>query len=386
VTKLGKAYLKGHHGDINDIKNGFMAAPCLKHYIGYSFPFNGHDRSSAYITEPMLRDIFLPPFEAAIKQGSSSVMLNSGHVNNVPGHANSHYINDILKSELNFTGFTVSDWEDVKRLHDRDRVAETPREAVRLAVMAGVDMSMVPNDFSFYDHCIDLAMSDTIFLERVNDACRRILTVKEQLGLFVQPFPEEKNLNKINTEESEYSSLDFARESIILVKNEDQILPIDHTKNPKLLITGPTANLLKVLNGGWSYTWQGDNEDTFKQFGRSNKLTLLDAIKKRYSDIDQLDYVEGCDFERLIDLDDLRQASKNSDLIILCLGEATYCEFNGNLNNLMIDKLQQDLADIVFESNKPVIFVYFGGRPKIITSIVERSKVVILGFLPGTFS
>jgi beta-glucosidase len=176
-----------------------------------------------------------------------------GEVNGVPGHANSKYINDILKGELNFTGFTVSDWEDIERLYTRDKVAATPREAVRLAVMAGVDMSMVPFRYTFFNECIVLAEEDKAFAARIDDAVRRILMVKEKLGLFDSVYPVKDDLKKFDSDESYEFNLEAARETVILVKNEDNILPLD--RNKKILVTGPTADLLQVLNGAWSYSW-----------------------------------------------------------------------------------------------------------------------------------
>jgi beta-glucosidase len=383
VEKFGEAYIKGHQG--TSLKNRNFTATCAKHFIGYSLPLNGRDRSPAYMTEAMLRDIYLPPFQAAIKAGSPTVMINSGHVNNVPGHANKYFMNDILKGELNFQGFTVSDWKDVKRLHERDKVAETPREAVRLAVMSGLDMSMVPNDYSFFEHCVDLAKSgNSAFMNRVNDATKRILRVKDQLGLFDDALllPNDEDLNKIGTDESEMLNLEFARESVILAKNEKNTLPLELKKTQRILVTGPTANLLRVLNGGWSYVWQGDKEELFQTFGRK-KLTLLDALRKKMFDPDYLEYVEGETFEQITDIGDDIAASKFVDYIILCLGEPTYTESLGNINNLMISDLEVQLANALFKSGKPVIIVYLGGRPRVMSELVEKAQAVILGFLPG---
>jgi hypothetical protein len=183
---MGEAYVTGHQGD--DLKNRTKAAVCLKHYMGYGFPFNGHDRTSAYIPDVQLREYFLPTFAHAVKAGAISVMINSGTVNSIPGHANDYYINHILKGELDMKGFTVSDWNDIERLYTRDKIANSPEEAVRIAVMAGVDVSMVPNDFSFYYYCVNLTQKDPAFAERTTDATRRILRVKEALGLFENPF------------------------------------------------------------------------------------------------------------------------------------------------------------------------------------------------------
>lgn len=216
---LGEAYILGHQG--NDLSNRTKAATCLKHYIGYSVPFNGRDRSNALIPEHILRERFLQPFERAVRAGAPCVMLNSGWVNGIPGHANYRYITEILKQELGFAdGFVISDWEDVVRLHTRDKMASTPKEAVRIAVMAGLDVSMVPLDYSFYDLCLELSSEDRLFAQRVDDAVTRLLRVKDRLGLFERPYPDAADLDKIGREESEMFNLEVARESIILAKNE----------------------------------------------------------------------------------------------------------------------------------------------------------------------
>lgn len=290
---MGEAYIQGHQGHRDNLdttlRNRTKAAVCLKHYIGYSNPTNGRDRSNANIPEFQLRELYLPPFAKAIAAGAQTVMINSASVNGIPGHANAHYINDILKGELNFTGFVVSDWRDVIRLHTRDKVAETPEEAVRLAVMAGIDMSMVPEDYSFIDHCVNLYEKDLSFAGRVNDATKRILRVKETLGLFEDSvYPVVADLDKIGTDESESFNLEAARESIILAKNANGILPLGDEKDVagkikrnrermKILVTGPSGNILRALNGGWSYTWQGRDESKFVTYGRK-KYTVYEGI------------------------------------------------------------------------------------------------------------
>ena len=380
AIKMGESYIRSHQG--NDLRNRSNTATCMKHYIGYSYPFNGRDRTPSLIPENLLREVFLPPFEAAVKAGSPTVMINSGDVNGVPGHANGYYINDILKGELKFEGFAVSDWEDIKRLHWRDHVADSPQEAVRIAVMNGVDMSMVPSDYSFYDHCVDIAQNDTKFFDRVNDAVHRILKVKDQLGLFEDAYPVEGDLEKIGTTESEEMNLDFARESIVLAKNEKNILPLK--KNEKrILVTGPTAHLLKTLNGGWSYSWRGEKEENFQQFGRK-KQTIVDALRSRYTDPDQVEYVEGANFETVTDLSDALAAADAADVIVMCLGEDTYIETQGNIDSLLIGESQEKMADALFQKKKPVVLVYVGGRPRIITDIANKADAILFAFLPGT--
>ena len=247
--------------------------------------------------------------------------------------------------------------------------------------MAGLDMSMVPYDASFYEHCVNLSKKDTKFLERVNDATKRILRVKNQLGLlgdYDKIYPDPADLNKIGTEESEKFNLEAARESIILAKNEKNSLPLDKKSNKRILVTGPTANLRKVLNGGWSYTWQGNFENTY-DFGRE-KLTLYKALQKKY---DNLVYMEGASLEGLTNIEETIVEAQRSDVIILAVGEDAYTETPGNIYSMLLPDHQYTLAKRLFELNKPVIVVYFGGRPRIITDIDRNASAVIIGLLPG---
>lgn len=270
VQEMGRAIVEGYQS--HGLTSKDSVAACLKHFIGYSMPFNGRDRTSAYIPENLLREVFLPPFQTGIETGALTVMLNSGDVNGsktylskilrlfvnlilliVPGHANSYYVNDILKKELGFKGFVVSDWSDVKNLYERDRVAETEEDAVKIAVLAGLDMSQVPLDYSFHHHCVNLSRKNQEFKSRVDDAVTRILRVKKQLGLFEDPYPNPADLSKIGTMDSEALNLEAASESIILAKNVDHFLPISSSRS--ILVTGPTANLIKSLCGMWSFSW-----------------------------------------------------------------------------------------------------------------------------------
>ena len=255
ASKMAETFVKSHQGP--NLKAKKIAANCLKHYVGYGYPFNGRDRSPAYIPEILLREKFLPPFESGVKAGALTLMINSAEVNGVPGHANYQYLTEILKGEWKFQGFTVSDFEDIKRLHIRDKIAKTPEEAVYIAVMAGVDMSMVPGDYSFYDHCVNLTKKKPEFLKRVDDAAYRILYVKNELGLFDDPYPQPEDISDVGTPQSEDLNLKAAQESIILAKNKNNLLPLDKLKN--IFVTGPTSHLMNILNGGWSYGWQGKN-------------------------------------------------------------------------------------------------------------------------------
>ncbi|MGZ4978848.1 MAG: glycoside hydrolase family 3 N-terminal domain-containing protein [Methylobacter sp.] len=372
ATVMGTSYIKGHQGD--DFSAADKLPTCLKHYVGYSYPLNGKDRTPAWIGERMLREYFLPTFEAGIKAGSPTVMINSAEVDGIPGHANHHYLTTILRGELGFKGFTVSDWGDIERLYIRDKMAASPKEAVKIAVMAGVDMSMVPFDFSFYDLLIDLVKSGEVPMSRIDEAVSRILTVKYQAGLF-EPKPLPSIEDSFATEEAVETNRQAARESIVLAKNDRNILPLK--KDANILVTGPTANLLSALNGGWTITWQGLAENLYPQ----EKLTVLEAIQEKATG--KVTYVGGNSFFAPIDIQKVVDEAKNHDVILLSLGEHPYTETIGNIESLNLEQSQLDLAQAALATGKPVVLLTLGGRPRIITSIAQRASGVILGFLPG---
>lgn len=374
ASQMGKAYIEGAQG--NDLNQPDKIATCLKHYVGYSFPINGLDRTPAWISERMLREYFLPTFEAGIKAGSPTIMVNSAEVDGIPGHANYHLLTEILRNELNFKGLVVSDWEDIKRLYTRDKVATSPKEAVKIAVMAGIDMSMVPTDFSFYDYLLELANEGAVPMWRIDEAVGRILKVKMQLGLFENPFPNIELAKHFGCKEFTDANLEAARESIVLTKNGNNILPL--SKNLKVLVTGPTANMLSVLNGGWTITWQGNEETLYPQ----EKNTLLEAIQNKIGK-DNVTYIEGTSFDKDINTKLAVAETKNTDAVILCLGEPTYCETPGNIFDLTLNKAQLDLANKIVETGKPVILVMLEGRPRLITEIEPKMNAIVLGFLPG---
>lgn len=373
ATVMGSQFIRGHQG--TDFSAADKGLTCLKHYVGYSLPFNGKDRTPAFIGERMLREYFLPGFAAGIKAGAPTIMVNSAEVDGIPGHANYHYLTTILRQELGFKGFTVSDWEDIKRLYTRDKLAASEKEAVKIAVMAGVDMSMVPFDFSFYDILLELVKNGEVPMARIDEAVSRILTVKYQAGLFASakaPIPVN---GSFATATAKATNRQAAREAIVLAKNNDHLLPLK--KDAKLLVTGPTANLLSVMNGGWTITWQGDAEALY----RKDPLTVLEALQQQSSG--KVTYVGGNSFNDPIDIAKVVAAAKQHDVILLSLGEKPYTETVGNIPSLALDLAQQALADAVLATGKPVILLTFGGRPRIITAIAERADAVLLGFLPG---
>jgi beta-glucosidase len=373
-SAMGVAYVRGMMGPSMSARD--RIAPCLKHYAGYSYPLSGKDRTPAWIDERMMREYFLPQFEAAVKAGVPSVMVNSAEINGIPGHANYHLLTEVLKGEWNFKGFVVSDWEDIKRLHTRDRVASTPREAVRMAVMAGVDMSMVPLDFSFYDHLLALGKAGEVPMERIDDAVRRILRVKFQVGLFDAPYPDKTLAAEFASAGSTAFNREAAREVITLLKNDGKTLPLK--KSARVLVTGPTADLLQVLNGGWTITWQGNREELYPK----EKPTILKAIRAAVGE-KNVDYVPGTTFDAPVDIRAAVAAAARADVVVACLGERPYCETPGNIDDLTLDEAQLRLVEELASAGKPVVLVLAEGRPRVIRRIVGKAQAILMAYLPG---
>jgi len=374
VSKMGEAYTKGSQG--NDISTDFSTAVCLKHFIGYGNPNNGKDRSTAKMTEYELRQYYLPPFKKSIEAGALTIMLNSGSVNGVPGHIDSHMINDVLKGELGFEGFVISDWDDISKLVSVYNVAKDIKEATKLAVMAGMDMCMVPYDESFATNLSILVEEGEVPLERINDATRRILKVKFKLGLFEKPYTNPDDYPLFDSEKFIEYSYDAAKECITLLKNEANILPL--SKKTKVLVTGPTANSINYLNGAWSRTWSGLETD----YNDDGKLSILEAIEQKLGS-KNVYYSQGSDIDKTVEDDNILNLAKKSDVIIACLGENPATEKPSDINQLDLDEAQQQLIKKLSTSGKPIIIVLVQARPRIIREIEKLSQGVIMAYLPG---
>ena len=375
VSVMGEAYIKGIEGDDNNIGSADKAAACMKHYLGYSFPLSGKDRTPAWIPERMLRDYFLPPFKRAVEAGVHTVMINSGEINGIPVHGDHYLLTEVLKNELGFQGFVVSDWEDIKRLYTRDRVAATPEEAVKMAVMAGMDMSMVPYDYSFYEMLVKLVKEGEVPESRVDDAVSRILRVKFTLNLFENSYPN-TNMPNVGSDESAKISSQAAREALTLLKNDNTFLPLK--KNTKVLVSGPNANLRSVLNGGWTYTWQGNEESVYPK----HKKTILEAVQDKLGK-ENVVYIEGSGHEKAVNIKLAADTAKTVDAAIVCIGEEPYCETPGNIDDLTLPKAQLDLATAILETGTPVVLVLVEGRPRVITPLVDDAKAILMSYLPG---
>lgn len=373
ASRMGAAYTEGLQG--NDISAPDKVAACVKHYAGYSMPFNGKDRTPALLDERTLRGVVLPPYEAVVRAGALTAMINSSEISGVPGHANSWLINTVLKKEWGFRGFVVSDWEDIKRLHTRDRVAPTPKDAVRIAVMAGVDMSMVPYDFSFAELLLQCVKEGSVPVSRIDDAVRRILRVKMQLGLFDRPRPDPAMKAQFDKPEFHAVNLEAAREALVLLKN-DGALPL--ARGRRILVTGPNADLLSVLNGGWSLTWQGNKEELYPK----DKPTILKALQALNTG-GSVQYVKGVEWDKEIDIRAAASAAASADAVVAVIGEPTYCETPGNIEDLALPEPQIRLIEALAATGKPVITVLVGGRPRVLRSIPKNSKAILWAGLPG---
>jgi len=376
TSEMGKAYVKGQEGDQNTVSDPVRVASCMKHYLGYSFPLSGKDRTPAWIPERMLREIFLPPFAAAVEAGTHTVMVNSSEINGIPVHADPFALITLLREELAFKGVVVSDWRDILNLHDREHIADSPKEAVRMAVMAGIDMSMVPYDYSFYNDLLALVKEGKVPESRIDEAVRRILQLKADLGLFENPYPEKSLMKQFASSEAVETSLEAARQAITLLKNTDGILPLK--KNAKILVTGPNANMLSVLNGGWTYTWQGNLEEVYPQ----EKMTVLEAVEEKAGK-GNVTFIPGTEFDKEVDIAAAVNALKQSDYAIVCLGELPYCETPGNIDDLRLPEAQYKLVEQLATLNKPIILVMIEGRPRLITRISELADGILLAYLPG---
>ncbi|RZM24639.1 MAG: beta-glucosidase [Pedobacter sp.] len=373
VKKMGLAEIEGYEG--NDLRSIDHVAACMKHFIGYSFPTSGKDRSSALIPEIILREYFLPSFEAAVKAGTRTVMINSAEVNGIPVHANKHLLTDVLRKELGFKGVVISDWEDVKKLTQRHRTASSYKEAVFQSVDAGIDLCIVPMDLDFSKFLIELVKEKRISMARIDASVRRVLVLKQDLGLFDNPFVEKEAIKNFGRPEYQQATLNAARESITLLKNTNGILPL--SKEKKIFITGPGANSLSTLNGAWTYSWQGTNPNYFSK----GQITILQAVQQKNRNIA---YTAGTNFQADRDeISDAVEAAKGSDQIIVCLGEDAYAETPGNIEDLELPQNQLDLVIALSKLNKPIIAVLTEGRPRIIRKIEPFLSGIILAYWPG---
>lgn len=374
AKSMGVGMIEGLQGD--DVSDPTKVSACMKHFLGYSTPWSGKDRTPVYLPERQMREYFLPTFQAAIKAGAKTVMINSGEINGIPVHADPKILTDLLRNELGFKGVAVTDWEDIVYLVSRHRVAKDYKEAIAMAINAGIDMSMVPIDLEFPILLKQAVEEGLVPMSRIDEAVTRILTLKYELGLFETPYPNFDNYDKFNGAEFVAKSKQAALESIILAKNEKNVLPL--AKNAKILVTGPTASKLLHLSGGWSRTWQGDKEELFEG---EDKATILQGILEKNKDAA---YVEGTSIDAAINIDKAVKAAKKVDVVVVCLGEATYTELPGNIDDMNLAAAQKDLVKALSETGKPLVFIMAQGRPRIINDIEGLASSILIANYPGT--
>jgi beta-glucosidase len=374
ATVMGVATVRGYEG--SDLSSPVHVSASLKHYVGYSYPTTGGDRSPALIPQSTLREYFLPTFAAAVKAGAHTVMVNSSEVNGIPGHANGYLLKDVLRGELGLQGLVVSDWMDIKKLVSEHHIAANEKEATRIGVLAGIDMSMVPSDYSFSNLLFELVQEGKVPVSRIDEAVRRILTVKYQLGLFDDPLRGVESKTVIGSPESRQASLESARESITLLKNENHLLPLSKTAH--LLVTGPDADSLIPLNNGWSYIWQGDRASAYPK----DRATILKAIQEKIG-ADRVTYVPGTTFNKEIDIAKAAEAASNSDAAVICIGEWAYAETPGNIADLSLPDAQLSLVQRILQAKKPVVLVLTEGRPRIINRIADPANAIVMAYNPS---
>lgn len=374
ATVMGVASVRGYEGD--DLASPNTVASCMKHYIGYSYPTTGHDRTPALIPEVVLREHFLPSFRAAVEAGAHTVMVNSGEVNGIPGHANRYLLEEVLRGELGFEGLIVTDWEDIKKMVQIHRTAADEKAATKESVLAGIDMSMVPSDYSFSDLLLELVEEGAIPESRIDQSVRRILTLKHELGLFENPTLGVESGVQVGSAEHRQAALESARESVILLKNEGGLLPL--APGAKLLVTGPTADSLLSLNNGWTWTWQGERESAYP----TDRHTVKQALEEQFGAA-SVTYVPGATYDEAVDLEAAAEAAAAADVVVLCLGEMSYAETPGNIDDLALPPAQQRLAKAVAAAGNPVVMVLVEGRPRLIRDIADDAGAIVLAFNPG---
>ena len=387
VERFGKAMIRGYQGDNNDVSNKYRVAACMKHFVGYQAVISGKDRTPAYIPDNVLSEYHIEPFKKAIESGAKTVMINSGLINGVPVHANYNLMINVLRNKLGFEGVILTDWEDIRKLHDRDKVAKNQKEAIKMAINAGIDMSMVPYEYEhFIRNLKSLVEEGEVSMDRIDDAVLRILKLKLELDLFNNPVTNYEEYDDFGSKKHHQLAYKAASESITLLKNNDDILPIKG--NPRILVTGPNANNMRTLNGAWTYSWQGDLTDDFA--GEYN--TIYEAVRNTYGS-NNVRYVPGVSYRKggsYYDMDEINiqkavQEARRSDYIVLCLGENTYTEKPGDLNDLNIHKLQSKLAVELSKTGKPIILILNLGRPRLISDIEPLMSAVVNVYLPGNF-
>ena len=383
---MGVQQVKGFQGDNPNKIGRHNIATSVKHYLGYGAPRTGKDRTPAYISPSDLREKFFEPYRACIEAGALTVMVNSGSINGRPVHANNELLTKWLKEDLNWDGMIVTDWADINNLYTREYVAHDKKEAIEMAINAGIDMSMEPYDLNFCTLLKELVNEGRVSQERIDDAARRVLRLKYRLGLFDTPNTYPKDYADFACDRHEQVALQAAEESEILLKNNGGILPLK--KGTKILLTGPNANSMRCLNGGWSYSWQGHLTDRFASKYNTIYKALVNKFGKKNIVLEQgVTYpAEGAYHEENEpEIEKAVAAASDVDVIVACIGENSYCETPGNLSDLAVSENQRNLVKALAATGKPIILILNGGRPRIISDIEPLADGIVNILLPGNF-
>lgn len=383
-SEMGKAMVYGSQGEDPNNIDQYHIATSMKHFMGYGVPWTGKDRTPAYISPADLREKHFAPFLAGLQAGALTVMVNSASVNGVPMHANKEFLTGWLKEETGWDGVLITDWADINNLYTREMVAKDKKDALRIAINAGIDMIMEPYSCDACGYLVELVKEGKIPMSRIDDACRRVLRMKYRLDLFKNPTQKLKNYPKFGGEEFAKLALEGATESMVLLKNEGNILPLQHGK--KILLTGPNANQMRCLDGGWSYTWQGHRADEFA--GKYN--TIYEAFCNEYGKENVIlnqgvTYNEKGKYweENEPQIQEAVAAAKDADVIVACIGENSYTETPGNLTDLWLSENQRNLVKALAQTGKPVILVLNEGRPRLIADIEPLAQGIINILIPG---
>ena len=387
-SKMVVAQIEGYQGKDPNHIDAFHVGTSTKHYFAYGAPWTGKDRTPAYLSPQMLREKYFEPFRAAAMAGTLTMMVNSASVNGVPLHASYQYLTQWLKEDLGWDGMLVTDWADINNLFSREHVAKDKKDAIRLAVNAGIDMSMDPYSVDFCILLKELVQEGAVSQERIDDAVRRILRVKHRLGLFERPNTGGKGYERFGSREHADASLEAARESMVLLKNENHVLPLEKGKH-RMLVTGPNANSMRCLNGGWSYTWQGSKaEDLTEQYNTIYEALCLKYGKENVVLEQGVTYNEDGKYweENAPQIEKAVQAAKGDvDVIIACIGENSYTETPGNLTDLWLSENQRNLVKELYKVGKPIVLVLNEGRPRLVADIEPLCSAVVDVLLPGNY-
>ena len=388
-ARMAEAEVRGYQGDDPNHIDPFHVATSVKHYFAYGAPWTGKDRTPAYLSPQFLREKYFEPFRAAVMAGALTIMVNSSSINGVPVHASYEYLTKWLKEDLQWDGMIITDWADINNLYQRERVAKDKKDAIRLAINAGIDMSMDPYSVDFCILLRQLVDEGQVKMQRIDDAVRRILRLKYRLGLFEKPNTGGKGYEKFGSKEFADKALRAAEETMVLLKNEDGILPLK-PRTSKILLTGPNANQMRCLNGGWSYTWQGSGAEDLAQQYNTIYEALCNKFGKENILLEQgVTYNEkGKYWEEFVESDfpaAINQLANDCDVIVACIGENSYCETPGNLTDLWLSENQRNLVKTLAKTGKPIILVLNEGRPRLVTDIEPLCKAVIDIFLPGNY-